>query len=344
MLSSIWVADDHRLAGRAGGAQDPPLDARHPLGRHLDPEVAARDHHRVRAGHDLLEPPDRRRLLELGHDRRPAAGERPDLVHVLRPLDEGERHPVDAQPEREVEVAAVLPGQGRDRQHGADHAHALAVRERPAGDHPRVGEVGAAVLDGEPDLAVVQQQVTAWRERGEDLGVRQPRPTQVAGPVVEVEAEGRPGLQPDRAGGEGSDPELRALQVEQHADRPAHRPLHVADRLEPGSVVVVAAVAEVQPEHVGPGLEQAADRLRRRTRRPERGDDLGVAVASHGGPPARGPPLRLVLLENRQRRQRLAEPLAREGVELAGELLVEDEDVDPVQKMRLVARHADARR
>ena len=37
-----------------------------------------------------------------------------------------------------------------------------------------------------------------------------------------------------------------------------------------------------------------------------------------------------VTLQHRQRRQRLAEPLAREGVELAGELLVQDEHVDPV--------------
>ena len=46
-------------------------------------------------------------------------------------------------------------------------------------------------------------------------------------------------------------------------------------------MVLVRAVAEVQAEHVRPGLEQAADDLRAGARRAEGGDDLGVAVTAH---------------------------------------------------------------
>ena len=47
-------------------------------------------------------------------------------------------------------------------------------------------------------------------------------------------------------------------------------------------VVVVRAVAEVEAEHVGAGLEQRADGLAVGAGRAERGDDLGVAMATHG--------------------------------------------------------------
>jgi len=39
--------DDHRLAVAAAGADDALLQRRHVLGRHLDAEIAARDHDRV---------------------------------------------------------------------------------------------------------------------------------------------------------------------------------------------------------------------------------------------------------------------------------------------------------
>ena len=46
--SSICVATMLGLARLPAGADDPPLDRRHLLGRHLHAEIAARDHHRIR--------------------------------------------------------------------------------------------------------------------------------------------------------------------------------------------------------------------------------------------------------------------------------------------------------
>jgi hypothetical protein len=72
------------------------------------------------------------------------------------------------------------------------------------------------------------------------------------------------------------------LQVHQHADRPADALLDGADRADPGAVILVCAVAEVQAENVDPSLEQGFDLARRRGGRPERGDDLGGALAANG--------------------------------------------------------------
>src|SRR5262245_49073352 len=46
-------------------------------------------------------------------------------------------------------------------------------------------------------------------------------------------------------------------------------------------MIGMCAVAEIQAEDVGPGVEQRADRRRRRACRPQGGDDLCLAVASH---------------------------------------------------------------
>ena len=62
--------DHHRLAGAARRAGDLLLDAGHFFQRHLDAEIAARDHQRVGEVHDLGEPRDRLRLLDLGHHAR----------------------------------------------------------------------------------------------------------------------------------------------------------------------------------------------------------------------------------------------------------------------------------
>ena len=100
--------DDDRLAEPARGAGDALLQARHLLERHFDAEIAARHHQRVGDLDDLVETGDRLRLLDLGHDQRARAGDLLDLEHVLRPLHEGDRHPIDALLQRRVEIGAVL--------------------------------------------------------------------------------------------------------------------------------------------------------------------------------------------------------------------------------------------
>ena len=123
---------------------------------------------------DLVEPGHRLRLLDLRHHGGAAAGDLLRLGDVLGPLHERQRHPVDAGVERGFEVGAVLRRQRRDRDRGVGQAHALAVRQL-AGDldaRRRCGSLSAS-SDGEPQLAVVEQQRVPGLERGEDFRMRQ---------------------------------------------------------------------------------------------------------------------------------------------------------------------------
>ena len=101
--------------------------------------------------------------------------------------------------------------------------------------------------------------------------------------LVHVEAEARAGIELRLAAVESAEAQLRPLQVEQHADRPAELLLKRANGLQPARMVGLRAVAEVEPEHVHAALEQGADGLRVGRGGAERGDDLGAAGASHGG-------------------------------------------------------------
>ena len=127
--------DHHRLAGLARGGDDPVLQRRHLLGRKLDAEVAARDHHRVGERDDVVQAVDRRRLLDLGEQRGAVADQRARFGDVLGPLDERQGDPVGALLQREREVVAVLVGQRRDRHHDVGDVDALLVGHHPADLH-----------------------------------------------------------------------------------------------------------------------------------------------------------------------------------------------------------------
>ena len=100
---------------------------------------------------------------------------------------------------------------------------------------------------------------------------------------VQVQAEGLAGLQMHAPAAERADAQLRALHVGQDADRAVELFLQLADHGEAGGVVVVRAVREIQPEHVGAGLEQAGQHLGRGAGGAERGNDLGAPAAAQLG-------------------------------------------------------------
>ena len=99
-----------------------------------------------------------------------------------------------------------------------------------------------------------------------------------------------PSVDHRRAAGEGAEPQLRALQVDQDADRPAGVRLDAADHADQLAHAVVAGVAHVDAEHVGAGLEQAARSSRRRTRpgRAWRRSWRGAGVSLLAAPPRGG--------------------------------------------------------
>jgi len=131
------------------------------------------------------------------------------------------------------------------------------------------------LLHAQAQAAVVEQQVGAGADHREDLGMRQGGALVVARRLVEVEPEFGARRQRDLAVAERADAQLRALQVEQDADRPAEALLKGADGLHAGAMVLVHAVAEVEAEDVDAGAEQGLDALRRRAGGAKRGNDLG---------------------------------------------------------------------
>ena len=79
--------------------------------------------------------------------------------------------------------------------------------------------------------------------------------------VLDGDADLAAGGPDDRAVGERAEPDLRALQVGQDGDGPAGAVGGLPDPLVGGRVVLVGAVAEVQPGHVHPGLDEGGDLL-----------------------------------------------------------------------------------
>ena len=129
-------------------------------------------------------------------------------------------------------------------------------------------------------LAVVQQQRAADRGRLDDLRMRQVDARGTAWRRVQIELESLAGLQLHAPAGEIADAQLRALHVGENADRPVEAVLELADHGEARGVILMRAVAEVEPEHVGAGLEQPRQHLRRGARGAEGGDDLRASAAA----------------------------------------------------------------
>ena len=231
---------------------------------------------------DVLDPLQRLRLLDLGEQGRPAADQPARLDQVGGLLDEGEGDEIDPELEAEGEVRAVLGGQRRQVEGGVGQVDALAVADRAADHHPGLDRLGLERDGLEPHPAVVDQQRRPRQDRLEDLGMRQRDRIPAALLAPEHEAHGLAGGDLDLAVLDQADPDLGALQVLQDGDRAAGLALERADGGVDPAVVVVRPVAEVQPEHVGPGQEQLAEPLRGGAGRPDGGDDLGVTMAAHG--------------------------------------------------------------
>ena len=70
-----------------------------------------------------------------------------------------------------------------------------------------------------------------------------------------------PFAQHDRVVAEGADPQLRALQIDQDADRPAVLGLDLTDQPDELAHALVARMAHVDAEDVGAGLEQRGDHV-----------------------------------------------------------------------------------
>ena len=271
----------HRLAGEAAGADDPLLGAGHVLRRHLHPEIAARHHHRIGLLDQLIQMDQRLGLLDLHHDRGPLADQPSRLGDILRALHEGKRDPIAAEIEAELQIGAVLLGQGREAEEDIGQVQPLAVGEMAAGHHDRLGMIGGGGQHREAEASVVEQELGAGLQRGQHLRMGQRRAGRIAQLRREIEAEALAGDEVDAAAVEPADPKLRPLQIDQHADGAAGLRLDLADGLVLAPVIVMGPMAEIEAEDIGAGLDKSAQALRRVAGGAEGGDDLRLTLSSH---------------------------------------------------------------
>jgi hypothetical protein len=85
--------------------------------------------------------------------------------------------------------------------------------------------------------------------------MRQWRTVFVPGLTIEVEVKGRACRELDRPFRESTETEFWSLQVSENADWSTPRALYLSDCQKPGVVVVMGAMAEVEPKDVDAGLK-----------------------------------------------------------------------------------------
>ena len=103
----------------------------------------------------------------------------------------------------------------------------------------------------------------------------------VAGSIGGVEREGLALGQHDRAFGKLADAQLGALEIDKNADRVTHDALHGANFGHGIAHHVMAGMAHIDAENVGPGADEFLDDLWVVGGRPERGEDLYAARSFH---------------------------------------------------------------
>ena len=248
---------------------------------HLDPEISAGNHEAVEGLHDLLESVDRLRLLDLGDDRNPSSlfvHDFRDGGEVVTRSYERQRDHVGAYAQAPTQVVDVLLAHGGHRQRRARHVDPLVVGDRAAFDHHRVDPWTINRDDLKADAAVVDQNSQARMDVAGQAGVRRRSKHLATGNVFGGDRELSAGSQCDRPAGEPAKPDLRALQVDHDADSSAAgvgcRTHQLVDLL----VIVVRAMAEVQPCDVHARIDESSNGLRRVGRRPQSADDLCAAT------------------------------------------------------------------
>ena len=273
--------DDHRDLRAAGLTDDLLLDVRHVLDRHVDAEVAARDHDRVHLAQDARKVVDDLVALELGDDRQVGAlltQERTHLVDVGGRAHERHGDVIDTLAEPEAQVLAILRRQARHRQGDARQREPLVVADAPADHHTTADLVRRRRLDAELDHPVVHPDLVAGPQVSEVLGMRDRGPLGGALDRARREREGPAGLEVDAgaaAGAERPEPDLRTLQILKDRDRSAPARLTLADPPHDVGVLVMGAVREIEPRHVEAGRHQAIELVAAATRGTDRADDLG---------------------------------------------------------------------
>src|SRR5262249_31101635 len=99
-----------------------------------------------------------------------------NLQEIRRRPDERDADIVDAVPEAELEVLAVLLGQDREAERGAREVHALVILDRPARGDATRDVLTADVLHIQGDATIVDQDTVTGLDIPSEAAVRDARP------------------------------------------------------------------------------------------------------------------------------------------------------------------------
>ena len=278
------------------GLDDALLQRRHLLRRQLDAEIAARDHHAVAQLDDLLEPLDRRRLLDLGEQRRLAADQPARLGHdpraAGRTTARSSRRP--ARPRRRGRCGpsrSAPPSAAPRRGRSGPCCSTACRRPRPWSSI----RSASCSITRSTSLPSSSSRRAPGFDRRENLAVRQLDAGRVARRRVAVEHEGAAGLRARPC---------RRRTCRRAASGPADRRGSSSAGRAPsrargspaitGDLRLLVAVAHVDAERVGARLEQRGDHLGRVARGAERREDADLARAGRDRPWSSGRLPRLV--------------------------------------------------
>ncbi len=290
--------DDHRDAERAGPARDLLLHPRHAFERQLEPEIAARHHHRVGLAQDLLDVRDRFRPFQLGYERdvrgAGVAQRLARLAHVGGGLHEAQGDEIDALAGRRTRGPRRPSASTRPTAASTPGAlMPLCSPSSPPSTTVVLRPLTVRVLHPQLDPPVVEQQRVAAVHRLGQIGVGGGDP---AGLALEVA-----GLDHQRSSpafsGSGFPPlsgPVRIFGPLRSCRRATQRRASAAawrTRAMAWAWLCVRAVREIKPEDVDAGGDQLANAGFAARRGAEGGDDLGLAHAGmlqgrFGGRPA----------------------------------------------------------
>ena len=273
--------DDHRNAVAACGARDLFLRARHALERHLEPEVAARHHHRVARGENLVQVLDRLRALELRDERHVRAArfghQLPRLSQIRLRLHEADCDHVDAERQAEAQIVGVLRRDGRHRQRHAGRRDAFVLADGAAFDDDGVNLLAVGADDPELDEPVGEEQSIAGTDILREAGERCRQPARFAWRIARRNHQLVARLDDDRlAAFDRAGADFRPAEILKDRHDSPRALCRGADAREGCRLRLLRAVREVEAEDVGAGGDQRVEHAVGLARRPDGGDDLRV--------------------------------------------------------------------
>ena len=253
---------NHRLSRSTGQLHDALLRGRHLLRRQLHAKVAARHHHCIRQFDNLRQPLHRRRLFDLGQQRRLPADQLPGFGHILGSLHKGQRNPVHPVVEGKGQIAPILLGQRRHRHHNIGNIQPLVVGQGTADFNQAFNPVGMNCRHPRDHFPVIKHQPRARLQGGEQFLVGQLDPVTVPRGIAPIKGKGLPAHQFNPPLGKTTDPKFWPLQIRKNGHWPTKGFFQAADIGDQFAARGLAAVAHIDPEGIGTGAKQPGNHLR----------------------------------------------------------------------------------